>query len=83
MMSGLKPFATSVRMTPICAKPRAAPPPSASAIVGRFDTVSIRHVDYGPVPARSATAQEMKHRSAPLAMLNALRRTRKCFAPVW
>ena len=43
----------------------------------------ICHVDYGPVPARSATAQEMKHRSAPLAMLNALRRTGKCFAPVW
>ena len=26
--------------TPMCAKPRAAPPPSASAMVGRFATVS-------------------------------------------
>ena len=30
------PCASNVRMTPICAKPRAAPPPSARPIVGRI-----------------------------------------------
>src|SRR5512139_1034991 len=33
--SGTIPCASRVRMTPICANPRAAPPPSASPMVGR------------------------------------------------
>ena len=35
MTSGTMPCAASVRITPIWAKPRAAPPPSASPMVGR------------------------------------------------
>src|SRR5438034_9602758 len=34
MISGTMPWASSVLMTPTCANPRAAPPPSASAILG-------------------------------------------------
>ena len=34
MMSGLMPFASRVRMTPIWAKPRAAPLPSTSPMDG-------------------------------------------------
>ena len=37
MTSGSMPCASSVRITPIWAKPRAAPPPSASPMVGRSD----------------------------------------------
>ena len=36
MTSGMMPWAASVRITPIWAKPRAAPPPSASPMVGRI-----------------------------------------------
>ena len=35
MTSGTMPCAASVRITPIWAKPRAAPPPSASPMLGR------------------------------------------------
>src|SRR5213083_728832 len=34
MISGTMPWASSALMTPTCANPRAAPPPSASAILG-------------------------------------------------
>src|SRR6188474_3728073 len=37
MTSGSMPFASRVRSTPIWAKPRAPPPPSASPMVGRTD----------------------------------------------
>src|SRR6267154_1558509 len=50
MISGLMPFWTSVRMTPIWAKPRAAPPESASPI----DTDLPRSISPTPVASSAA-----------------------------
>ncbi len=48
-------------MTPICAKPRAAPPPSTRPMVGRRGATFGRHVgSYGSVAVLSAT-QKVKH----------------------
>ena len=40
MMSGTMPCDSSILITPTCAKPRAAPPPSASAIFGGNGTIT-------------------------------------------
>ncbi len=37
--SGLMSFASRALMTPMCAKPRAAPPPSAKPIIGGLDAL--------------------------------------------
>ena len=64
MTSGTMPWAASVRMTPIWAKPRAAPPPSASPMVGRVASGLTGRIGVGGTVAVARTREKpLKHQT--------------------
>ena len=69
MTSGTMPCAASVRITPIWAKPRAAPPPSASPMDGRVaagrNGVVVASAERSPLRTRANNPSNTKIYSRP------------------
>ena len=86
MTSGTMPCAASVRITPIWAKPRAAPPPSASPMVGRVaagcNGVVVASAERSPLRTRANRPSNTKLFSRP-PMFGSGQPPDKRFTPIW